>query len=58
MIKERILRTGDGTHKYSKIEAKNADIEATLENNNNNSNPERDTEHFWGWGKCYLIILT
>lgn len=47
MIRERVLRTGDGSHKYSKLDQN--DVEAKLENNNNQS--ERDTEHFWGWGE-------
>jgi hypothetical protein len=50
MIRERIMRTGDGTHKFNKV-AK-SDVEAKLENNNNKV--ERDTEHFWGWGKLLL----
>jgi len=45
IIKKRVLRTGDGSHPYSKEEA---------ENNNNNNNDYkdiiRDTEHFWGFG--------
>ncbi|CRL07879.1 CLUMA_CG020908, isoform A [Clunio marinus] len=45
MVKKRVLRTGDGSHKYAKIAQE--DIEATEDNNNTNV---RDTEHFWGWG--------
>lgn len=44
MLKNRVLRTGDGSHKLSKQK----DIEAPADNNNTG---ERDTEHFWGWGK-------
>lgn len=47
MIKNRVLRTGDGSHKFSKLK----DAEAPP---NNNNTGERDTEHFWGWGKRYL----
>jgi len=43
MIKNRVLRTGDGSHKFSKLK----DAEAPA---NNNNTGERDTEHFWGWG--------
>jgi stearoyl-CoA desaturase (delta-9 desaturase) len=43
MIRERVLRTGDGSHKYSK-DADEADIEA------NNNQTVTTTEHFWGWG--------
>jgi stearoyl-CoA desaturase (delta-9 desaturase) len=49
MIRNRVLRTGDGTHKYSKMQ----DAENPINNNNNNNNSshlERDTEHFWGFG--------
>lgn len=46
MIKNRVLRTGDGSHKYSKMQQ--TDVEARVDNNNFS---ERDTEHFWGWGK-------
>lgn len=44
MIRERVLRTGDGSHKYSK-DAVDADIEA------NNNHTAISTEHFWGWGE-------
>lgn len=46
MIRKRVLRTGDGSHKYSKLAE--TDPEFAYENNNNDS---RDTEHFWGWGE-------
>lgn len=44
MLKNRVLRTGDGSHKLSKLK----DAEAPVQNNNTG---ERDVEHFWGWGK-------
>lgn len=44
MLRNRVLRTGDGSHKFSK--EKDAEIPAQ-----NNNTGERDTEHFWGWGK-------
>lgn len=44
MIKKRVLRTGDGTHEYSKEAKKNQqDID------NNNIVEDRDVNHFWGW---------
>lgn len=46
MVKKRVLRTGDGSHKYAKLQPQ--DMEAPSDNNNGD---ERDTEHFWGWGK-------
>lgn len=49
MIKARVLRTGDGSHEYSKIAQKDAESAVPMENNNNEF--VRDTEHFWGFGK-------
>lgn len=46
MIRARVLRTGDGSHKYSKMEKE--DIEKQLDNNN--LPPKRDHDMFWGWG--------
>ncbi|KAL7027394.1 hypothetical protein ACKWTF_005426 [Chironomus riparius] len=45
IIRKRVLRTGDGSHPYSK------EVEE-INNNNNNEHPDklRDTEHFWGFG--------
>lgn len=54
MIRQRILRTGDGTHKYSK---KNKDAEVAETAINNNNEPVRDTEHFWGWGKVTTELM-
>lgn len=48
MIRQRVLRTGDGTHKYNKVDKDAEMVEAAIDNNNT---PVRDTEHFWGWGK-------
>lgn len=51
MIKNRVLRTGDGSHPLS--------IEQSKKDNNNSkdftSEDSRDTEHFWGFGKLNLI---
>lgn len=52
MVKSRALRTGDGSHKYSKLQQE--DTESRIDNNNVN---ERDTEHFWGWGMFKLNYL-
>jgi hypothetical protein len=38
-IRKRVLRTGDGSHRYSE----KLDI-------NGNQNPPRDVDHFWGYG--------
>jgi hypothetical protein len=40
IIKERVLRTGDGSHKHSK----------TVRSKNGLNKNERDVEHFWGFG--------
>lgn len=49
IIKSRILRTGDGSHSYSK----------TWDNANSNNNHDdgsRDTDHFWGFGDKEMTI--
>ena len=43
IIKKRILRTGDGTHKYS------SQIKREENNNFNAHDKFRVTENFWGW---------
>jgi hypothetical protein len=40
MVKDRLLRTGDGSHSHSM---------AKLEKNDLND-PVHDIEHFWGYG--------
>jgi hypothetical protein len=40
VIKERALRTGDGSHKHSK----------TNKSKNSVNKSKRDVEHFWGFG--------
>lgn len=52
MVRNRVLRTGDGSHKYNKLAAE--DPEFACENNNG---VVRDTEHFWGWGEMTLSSL-
>jgi hypothetical protein len=39
-IRKRVLRTGDGSHRYSE----KLDI-------NQNHAPARDVDHFWGYGE-------
>ena len=43
MVKDRILRTGDGSHNKSKIQRNKSDLNDYISNN-------RDVEHFWGFG--------
>lgn len=45
LIKNRIARTGDGTHPYSKKKDESID-----DNNNDENDASRDIEHFWGFG--------
>lgn len=45
MIRARVLRSGDGSHKYSKL-AKD-DAEKALDNNNLTT--KKDHDWFWGW---------
>ena len=51
MIRKRVLRTGDGTHPYSKDQTAK-DLKDAYEDQNNNNvshkKPARDVDHFWG----------
>lgn len=49
VIRKRVLRTGDGSHPYSK------QVNAKLDENNNNDKM-RDTEHFWGFVSILLKV--
>lgn len=56
MIRKRVLRTGDGTHRYSD-EAVGA--KTSREHNqafNNNNGEEEHVDTLWGWGKSISII--
>ena len=53
MIRKRVLRTGDGTHRYSKAQTAKELLEAYDHNNNQETFDQtqkvsRDVEHFWG----------
>ena len=48
MIKKRVLRTGDGSHRY----AQEALTEANL-----NKETEKDVVHYWGFGKILYFSL-
>jgi hypothetical protein len=43
MVRDRILRTGDGSHSISKMKRSKSDL-------NDHNNNTRDIEHFWGFG--------
>lgn len=53
MIKKRILRTGDGSHKISKEIAAAKTARELLDQFNNNSSqePVEHVDTLWGWGK-------
>lgn len=46
-MKNRVIRTGDGTHTYSKFKAAGSDHN---NNEDDDDDGERDVEHFWGFG--------
>lgn len=52
MIRKRVLRTGDGSHRYSK-QNKELTARELLDtyNNNNNEEEEEHVDTLWGWGK-------
>lgn len=50
IIRKRVLRTGDGSHPYSKEKAKH--------DQNNNTDKVRETEHFWGFVSILKVVLT
>lgn len=45
-IRKRVLRTGDGTHRYSEKLDVNANVTAP-----------RDVDHFWGYGEMKLFLF-
>lgn len=55
MIRKRVLRTGDGTHRYAKQKAEAKTARELLDAyNNNGSNNNDDDDHvdtLWGWGE-------
>lgn len=56
MIRKRVLRTGDGSHRYSdeELSAKTAKELLDTFNNNNNNEAEEHVDTLWGWGKFPL----
>lgn len=62
MIRKRVLRTGDGSHRYASSEAKAKTARELVDAyNNNTSAHQEEDEHvdtLWGWGElCFLIII-
>jgi stearoyl-CoA desaturase (Delta-9 desaturase) len=50
MIRKRVLRTGDGSHRYSKAKTAKELVDAFNNNSNNNNNEEEPVDTLWGWG--------
>jgi hypothetical protein len=69
MVKRRVLRTGDGTHRYSKEEAEKVTAKELVDIYNNNKNTTilkktnphelqtRFADTFWGFGKMNFKLL-
>lgn len=61
MIRKRVLRTGDGSHRYSKdkVDEKTArELLDTFNNNaNNNNDDDEHVDTLWGWGKLMTFAL-
>lgn len=62
IIRKRVLRTGDGTHRYSLEELKGKNTKELLEmcneldtnhddSKNNNNVPYEPVDNLWGWGE-------
>lgn len=47
MIRKRVFRTGDGSHRYAK---------AALNEANQNKESEKDVRHYWGFGKLIFLV--
>lgn len=48
MVRMRVLRTGDGSHRYSEEASRDGGSKRT----------ERDVAHFWGWGEMVSISFS
>lgn len=64
MIRKRVMRTGDGSHKYSTEAAAKKTAKELLDTFNNNNNQseqqEEEEEHvdtLWGWGKQTFLLF-
>ncbi|KAJ6638267.1 Acyl-CoA Delta-9 desaturase [Pseudolycoriella hygida] len=65
MIRRRVLRTGDGSHRHSKEAAKQKTQNELIEEENNNINEEEEErlkqnvarirDHYWGWGDSDML---
>jgi stearoyl-CoA desaturase (Delta-9 desaturase) len=49
LIRKRVLRTGDGTHRYTIEELSEKNIQEMMELYSNQKLDEND--NLWGWGK-------
>lgn len=59
MIRKRVLRTGDGSHRYSKekVDEKTARelLDAFNNNLNNNNADDEHVDTLWGWGELMIF---
>lgn len=55
MIRKRVLRTGDGTHRYAKEKITAKELVDTF-NNNNDGETDEHVDTLWGWGKIHLAF--
>lgn len=46
MIRKRVMRTGDGSHRYAK---------AALYEAKGDKESEKDVRHYWGFGEKFLM---
>jgi hypothetical protein len=61
MIRKRVLRTGDGSHRYTKekVDAKTTRELLDTYNNNvdNNNDGDEHVDTLWGWGELTMVAL-
>ncbi|KAG4076122.1 hypothetical protein HA402_011468 [Bradysia odoriphaga] len=52
MVRRRVLRTGNGTHRYSEVEKMKNKTAKELETYTEKYNAEEEErrDHYWGWG--------
>lgn len=58
MIRKRVLRTGDGSHKYSRKELEEKVAKESFDSCNNNINGAHErVDTLWGWGEKLSLLL-
>lgn len=56
MIRKRVLRTGDGSHRYSKAKTTRELLDAYNNNSNNNDGDDENVDTLWGWGTILFTL--